>query len=431
MKILVALVVMASVAHAQPGEPPPPEVVPPPPMIASDGPAITAELDRAFDDFVARRYAEAAGEFDQVAATSVDPGRRATALELGRRSHVLAGLAITGRATKASNDARYGLLIGSTLVGLALYAPTVVVLESNSDSKTQVGSYMLAAGASFLVPYFATRDQDVTWGMTDAYWFGASRGAEHGALLLALFQPDNPSDQQVFGAMTLGSMLEGAGWTYWAAESHASPGMTNAITKGSDFGTAFGLAIAATINGNGDQNTRSLAAGGLIGAAAGMFGGYELAEHRNLTWGDSEVMRSAAYVGLGVAAVPLILGDASDVHVVLPVLMAGAAAGLWAGDTLLDGHHFTAGQGVVTELSTLAGAGVGAGLGYLVSDNNGDSQGKVIIVGTVLGAIGGFTLAYLGLDTTTPAASGAAPISVHIVPQITPEQKGLTIAGTF
>jgi hypothetical protein len=289
---------------------------------------------------------------------------------------------------------------------------------------------MLVAGASFLLPYFATRDEEVTWGMTDAYWYGATRGAFHGELVLALLHPESETDQQVFGAMSLGSILEGAGATYWAAQTHASAGLTNAISKGADYGALFGMGIAGTIGGNHSQSTQGLAASGLIGAAAGVFGGYELGVHRDLTWGDSEAMRAAGYVGVGIAAVPLILGDATNVRIVLPTLMAGAAAGLYTGDRLLDGHHFTAGQGVVTELSTLAGAGVGAGLGYLVSSND-DSGGKVIIVGTVLGAIGGFTLAYLGLDTTAPSAPGATPISVHIVPQITPEQKGLTIAGAF
>jgi hypothetical protein len=134
--------------------------------------------------------------------------------------------------------------------------------------------------------------------------------------------------------------------------------------------------------------------------------------------------------------VPLVLGEVEDRRAIAGTLVVGGLAGLYLGDRLLDGRDFSPGQGIVVELSTSAGALVGAGLGYLVSPDDDDTAaGKVIATGAILGAAGGFIASYLGLETRArhadAAGAAAAGPTVHIAPQVTSDSKGVVVAGTF
>src|SRR5207244_2125216 len=101
--------------------------------------------------------------------------------------------------------------------------------------------------------------------------------------------------------------------------------------------------------------------------------------------------------GAYVAAMPLIYGEVANYHVDAAVLVAGTLGGLYLGDRLLDGHDFTPGQGIVVELSSIAGGLVGGGLGYLVTPGDDDgTDAKIIATGAVLGAVAGFSLSYTG-----------------------------------
>lgn len=440
MRIALAcvLILSTSLARARADEAmPEPDATPARPAV--DPPELSQEYERAVSDFAAGKYAEAAAAFDDVAARSVDPGRRAAAAELAKRAHAVAP-AITPKPAEGStvesrsHDGRYMFLIGTSALGLGVYGPALPIIANTSDPKTGVGLYMLSAGASFFLPYLATRNTTVTWGMTDAWWWGATRGVYHGSFAAVVISPKGyDSPRPVFATISLSSIGEGLAFTLWAHETRAPAALTNLMGKGGDFGMMFGAGLMATVTPNdGENSARLVAAAGLGGAAVGVISGYELAPHRDFTWGDSEVLRAAGYLGGYAALVPLVLAETTNYRVYFPTVIAGMTGGLLIGDRLLEGRDFSPGQGIVTELSTLAGGAVGAGLGYLISPNNDHkAEAKIILTGGVLGAIGGFALAYLGLDTKGTHGGGAAPASVQIVPQIGKDQQGLSIAGTF
>jgi hypothetical protein len=145
------------------------------------------------------------------------------------------------------------------------------------------------------------------------------------------------------------------------------------------------------------------------------------------------VLRTTGLLGAYVGAVPLILGEVENRRAWATTVMLGAGAGLVVGDRLLDGHDFTTGQGIVTELATLAGGLAGGGIGYLISPDNDDTaELKMMTTGAVLGAAGGFALTYLGLDTSVRSAPQGTPsMTLHIGPALSRDQKGLLAAGTF
>jgi hypothetical protein len=448
--VCVALLV-ASAGAVRADEPVPvaPQVETPAP--AGDPAEVDARFQQAVADFAAGRFAEAAAGFDAVAAASVDPGQRATAIEMARqaRARMVApppgGMvspyapnppaplpANDAKLDAQSRDGRYMLLVGTTLIGLSLYGPSLVAV-SNSEGKTAVGLYMLGAGASFFVPYVLTRDEPVTWAMTDAWWYGGTRGALHGLLALDVADSDPDSDASLTAA-SIGSLVEGTGFTVWAKLTDATPGLTNVMGKGADFGAAVSLGVASIIMPDSAWDENAASASALIGAGAGFVLGNVYGHARDMTWGDGEVLRATGLLGAYAAALPLIYGEADDRRVIAGTLVAGGLAGLYLGDRLLDGHDFSAGQGIVVELSTYAGALAGAGLGYLVSpDDNDTAEAKIIATGVILGAIGGFTASYMGLDTEARRPDPKAPpgVALHIAPDLTADRKGIVVAGSF
>jgi hypothetical protein len=457
--ILLGSLVVAKVALAQEAPPAPPS--PPPageaapsaqPPAATDPPEIENRYQQAMSDFAAGRFAEAAAGFEDVAARSVDPGRKATATEMARQSRARAsgspatapvapgapgvpGAPEDARLNTRSRDGRYVLLVGTTLVGLGLYGPTLPILVDSDSDKTNVGLYMLGAGTSFFLPYMLTRDEPVSWGMADAWLYGSTRGALHGFFVLGLGKSDSDTvtDKQVFSALTLGSLAEGTAFTLWARETDASAGLTNSMGRGSDFGIGYGLGLTSLVLPDDSLTLRWASASGLIGAGVGYGAGWYYGQLRKPTWGDIEVLRTAGILGAYTSAVPLIYAEADNRRVIVATLLAGATAGLVAGDRLLDGRDFTAGQGIITELSTLAGGLAGAGLGYLLAPEttDGDTEAKIIATGAILGATGGFLLTYLGLDTKVQVTEQAPAVTLHIGPDLTPDRRGLVAAGTF
>ena len=430
--IAVCMTLGAGAAAAQPGEPPvepPPSVETPPSAPAADSAEVIARFEHAIDALISGRFDEAARALEAVAADSVEPTRQVTAALMAREARARIRAAPSPAA--ASRDGRYGFLIGTSLLGLGLYGPTLPVL-AGSSGKEAVGLYMIGAGTSFLVPYLLTRDVQVTWGMTDAWSYGSTRGALHGFFALAIGTHDFGS-KPTLGTLTLGSLAEGIGFTLWAREAHASAGLTNIIGKGGDFGMGFALAASSLALPDRDLTARWAGGTGLIGGAIGMGAGWYYGTVRQPTWGDGEVLRAAGAVGAYAALVPAILAnDGKNRQLDVALAIGGGIGGLIAGDRLLAGHHFSVGQGIITELSTLALAGGGAGLGYLISpSNDSHAQDKIIATGAILGGVAGFALAYLGLDTEVRPDPPAPPISVHLTPDLAPGRRGVQLAGTF
>ncbi len=330
-----------------------------------------------------------------------------------------------------SRDGRYVLLGSVSLLGLGLYGPTLPVLAEPGSGQAAVGLYMLGAGGSFFAAYLATRDAPVSWGTTEAWVHGSTRGILHGLGVLVLVGGDDNNEKAILAGMSVGSLLEGTASAIWASSTNASAGLASAMSLGSDATGLVGMGLALTAVG-GDISGRQLAAAGLLGSGAGYVLGHLYGAHRTPTWGDGEVLRAAGMLGAYAAAVPLVLGDVDNDHVFAGALVAGGVAGLALGDRLLAGRDFSPGQGVMVELSTLAGSLVGAGLGYMVAPDDAvsDTADKVLATSALLGGAAGFALAYLGLDTKV-APKRDAGFTFQLTPDLRPDHRGLAVAGSF
>ena len=401
---------------------------------ATDPPEVEARFVRAVEAFAAHRFAEATTEFEAVAQSAVEPEHKLAAARMAREARVRVVAPAAQSEVAQSHDGRYGLLIGTSVLGLGLYGPTLPEL-AGASGKEAVGLYMIGAATSFLVPYLLTRDEPVTWAMTDAWWYGSTRGALAGFWVLGLgHDPSNSfGTQSTLGALSVGSLAEGVAFTLWAREAHATTGQTNMIGQGGDFGTAIALGVTSLALPDDALTLRWASVTGLVGMGLGMGAGWYYGTERRSTWGDGEVMRAAGVLGAYAAFMPLIVADSmKNRQVDVALAVGGGLGGLVIGDRLLAGHHFSGGQGIVTELSMVAIAGAGAGLGYLISpSNDSKAEAKIVSIGAILGGVTGFALAYLGLDTEVRPDPGAPPISFHLAPDLAPGHKGLQLAGTF
>jgi hypothetical protein len=307
--------------------------------------------------------------------------------------------ALVARAPEAAldQDGRLLLVGGTTLVGLGYYGWVVPLALDVEDGRGFLASYMLTAGASFLIPYIYTRHRPVTYGMANAGFWGATRGALHGAFLAGLFDP-SPSEGLWGGLSIATSLAESLAGYAWARRADLSAGDVHVIGNFGDFGTAAAGYSMLMLQ----PDNESVVYGSLLaGAAAGLAMGPGRARSLPYTWGDAEVQRGLALLGAGngAAVFDWIAGDdASDDELRLlgGLLLGGSAAGLVLADRALRGRDFTAGQGILVDLGTVAGGLIGLGVAALVGPEEGDET--LYFTLAALGADLGFLATYGGLS---------------------------------
>jgi len=249
------------------------------------------------------------------------------------------------------------------------------------------------------------------------------------------------------GSLLAGSVGEMLGGYFFARQQDLSPGDARTIAVGGDFGLGGGLALGAILglqhdDRSEDAQARGIAIMGLLGATAGLGGGYWLAGRRDNTWGDGEVWRAAGLLGtsLGLSADTLFgwRPDQSDQKKFFLTLLAGSAAGLWVGDRLVRDTEFTASEGVMIDLTTLGGALGGIGVAYLVTNESWGLSAKALLSGASLGGGLGFGLAYVSLHTGARSraimqdAVAARGSTIAVLPLLGQKgEQGLSLAGTF
>jgi hypothetical protein len=336
------------------------------------------------------------------------------------RAELRARLEASGRTRVVSRDGRAGLIVGQTVVGLGWHGwavPTALGIDSDRGA---VATYLLTAGASFLVPWLVTERVPVSVAERDASFWGATRGIAYGALLGDLIVgdgdaadggggrgQDDPRTQLALGSVVslLGSILG-----YQAVERFdADPGRVALWSAAGDFGLG-GAFLASWALGLYDDDldceldfcTNDGFEGSSAGhavtlglGAASLWGAKLWSEREDYTVGDARALRSFGFLGaqsllpLSVQLADGTQGDAGD-RLVAASALAGAAAGLWLGNRTLRRTSLTGGEGLLVLAGHLAG-GLGAlGLTYLL-DAGGDADAPVYLgtsaAGSVLGSL--------------------------------------------
>ncbi|MFN0150097.1 MAG: hypothetical protein ACKVU1_05195 [bacterium] len=324
---------------------------------------------------------------------------------------------------------RASLLTGSAILSLGFYS-WVVPVALNLDARAAVGTGMLSAASGYFVPLLLTGRENVTTGMSNLAFYGGTRGIVHGLAIhdwiagedadyfyddlgLPALDYDDNGDDSRFGATAIGSVCEGVAGYFWARQAGLDAGRTQTIAVAGDFGILWGLGAAELLDDDVDDERRLRGAAITLASAATLAGGALVAERRDYSWGDAEVVRTTGLVAAGLAAATYDLADGDDddggrdaADPFVTAAMAASLAGIVVGDRLVADAEFSAGQALLADLGTLAGGALGLAAAYLVTRDTDDSA--PFTLGAALGGVGGFALTY---RLTRPDAVRRAPPS--------------------
>lgn len=412
-----------------------------------DSPDIAKLYDAAMDDMLQGRLDAAIAGFDDVALRSVEPHRRALAADFAdrlRKKQQATKVEVEQKAVESNaSEGRTPLLIMSTVFGLAAWGWMVPGAFDVQNSQAQVGLYMVTSGASFAVPYFATRDAPVTAGMAHAFFSGGTRGLLSGHLArMALhnqtsqFDSSVGTEAQVDSSLLLASLTGGIGGLLWAREAKIDAGSAHITGISGDFGFFDGFMLSSILRLNDSQTKAKFT---LLGGGLGYVGGAVYSHYREMTWGDSEVLRMTGLLGILAAAVPLAWAEHNmDERIPFSILTAGSVVGLVVGDRLTVDRDIDVASALIVDLATIAGGLVGLGTVFLVQGNQNTKAGP-LVTGAALGAGLSFFLSYRLSDK--PAVHNAAQQlhnwlpdlpQMNLAPLILPDgTRGLSLGGAF
>lgn len=310
--------------------------------------------------------------------------------------------------TQESDQARAALLATSSLFGLGLYSWGIPAGLSTPSTPAAVGVGMLSAGASFFIPFWLTRDTEVSWGTVNLLYGGMSRGAAHGLLLSAAFAEPGTLPNPLL-PMSLLSLAEGVGGAVWASHSHVSPGVARAMVNAHDIGAAYAVGLA--LLGGQYLDSRLIAGSAFVGGVAGAAGGYLLASERGYTWSEAEAISTAGLLGAYLVVPVASFFPSTDTRVWTTTAMVTSAGALVLADSLLRGKGLTGVSGLFINLGTSAGALAGLGVGFLVSPQD---MRWAFTLGA-LGAVGGY-IAATALMIQPPRVALNANVHVRVDP---------------
>jgi len=191
-----------------------------------------------------------------------------------------------------------------------------------------------------------------------------------------------------------------------------STGTAEVITVGGDFGLGLGLGTSVLL----ESEKVSYNANILLGSGLGLVAGKLLADRQPYTRGDALVLQGSGALG---AFIPLALVDmfnTKNEKTYVAASMFGSVVGLGIGQKLVQGKDFSTGQGLLVELSELAGGLLGLGFAYLVTPE-GEENSTFFLTSSAAGATGGFWLMYAIYAPKAQKATKAGAWNINLRPE--------------
>jgi hypothetical protein len=458
---LLLLVSLPVLAQKAPLTPPPP----------SDDPEVARVYDAAFEARAIGDLHRAIVGFDQVTATTVDPGRRAAAVELGRLARRVAlsrgGLAVTQAppapgADSADLIATYDAAFEALAMGDAGRAAsgfdTVLGGVVDPGRRAAAGELGRLArrimalraaqipAAPRLAPAPPAPLPPLDDHSGDIEFVGASTvlGAYMGVVANDLFAVQSDASQtSVITLFTAGSFVL---TLYAAGDAHITGGMSEAYSSGLILGLANGLLLAPILgidpdgpadgsDGDVNQNYLLLGLGSMVLMGAG---GMAVAYGVDATRGQ---VRFANLLGLSATAtfgLAMVAGDVDwQAESVAAILAGGLDLGVGLGLVLTPHIDWSTGRVSLVAASECLGflAGMSVAQLALGSDDH-DESGESLFdrtSGVVIVTAGMWVGFALGAFMTRNMAPdhGLAGASVGIMPIASDRMHGLALGGAF
>ena len=346
----------------------------------------------------------------------------------------------TGSGTALSDDSsdaeiqlpnqkgRSAMLVMNTIGGLGYYGYALPLTLQVEEEKAFVGLYMLAAGASFYLPYRLTQRKDVTLAQASLNFYGISRGGMHGMFLGEIFSKkpeysysnydeyraaEDRRQSVLYGMGMAGSISGGIAGYNLAERWKYDGGSTSIFQMWGDLGTISGLLLADVFDFYSKRELNAAFGTTIATSFIGMTGGKFFGDSRNYTLGDAIVYRST----IALSALPLITlvdyFNPDDETAYAVAGLAGVAAGGYLGWKATQNKDFSTSDGVYIALGELAGGLLGLGLGYLIAP---DFESEILLTSATLGALGGYGLMYSGLKKNAVVLNSRIDLDMRLNP---------------
>ncbi|MHC1703829.1 MAG: hypothetical protein AB9846_07965 [Tenuifilaceae bacterium] len=280
-------------------------------------------------------------------------------------------------------DGRRRLIISSMTYALGYYGWAVPVAFDAQEGKAYTTSYMFIGAASFFIPFMATRDKEVTWGMAKGYSVGSSLGIIHGWSLSTLLLGEEMEGRTGLGISVATSLTEGLIGYSLARKHNFSYSRMNMIGYGGTWGALQGLGLPYLLN---SEEPRIYGLSSLAFSGLGMYAGNYFSSKYSITNGDATVINTIGVLGtyVPVSILNSINDDFDKTQVAF--MMLGSLAGLSYGIHKTKTIDYDNQQGNIISLGSLAGYFTGLGFAYITES---DYRGYLILgsLGTTLGFV--------------------------------------------
>ena len=207
--------------------------------------------------------------------------------ELDQLCKDIEGTGVPIISSSIDQKGRQELLVSSTISGLAAYAPISVASLDLQNTRPQVATYMLVSGSSFFVPFFLTKDKEVTKPMARAYSIGTGTGIGHGFLIKNLIDVNSDniySRNRTFAIPMAFGLVESIGLMKLTQKYDLSLSHVGMIATGSVWGAGYGASLGAITLSNDieyPKDVNRILPLTMLGSAAGMYAGHKIHQNPN------------------------------------------------------------------------------------------------------------------------------------------------------
>lgn len=297
---------------------------------------------------------------------------------------------------------RLPLIVSSTILGLGFWGWAVPVTFEVDNVAAATGLYLLTAGTSFLIPYYLTKNSEISSPVGTYTSFGGFTGIAHGLLLFDLVNGgiSNAPSNAIIGTLLFSSISEMTVNYIISKSQNFTSGKASTMISTSIFGTLTGFALSDVFN---IYNTPRLwSALTLASTGLGYWVGDFLTKRHSYSEGDATVLTASGLLGAALPISIIALTESSDSKSYSIAGSIGACLGLWLGDYITSDVDFESSHGDYIMLGTLGGSLIGAGLGVILTPS--DKRYFVPIFATA-GGISGFSALYFSFKGKSPKAS--------------------------
>ncbi len=265
---------------------------------------------------------------------------------------------------------RRGMIISSMIYAYGYYGWAIPIALNSTEGRTYASSYLLATGAGFFIPFFATRGKNVSAAMANAYSYGNFLGIAHCWNGVGLIAGENLEDQDLIrfslGLSSITGIAGGIAGYHIAKRNNLTNAHVTATSLGGSWGMVYGYFSPMVFS---SDNPRVYFGTSLALSGLGAWAGHSLYKTIPLTTGDVHYTNTAGVLATFVNLSILSNLDVADENTWIASSILSSMGGLTYGIFRAKGYNYSIQQTGLIGLGTTGGALLGLGVSILTIDN--------------------------------------------------------------